>query len=546
MLIPRCDETVAWGALAGHYEAHGRDLDLRTLFAEHPDRVQSLTLQAPEVTVDMSRAHWDVATRRHLLDLARECRLAERRDAMLQGALVNRTEDRAALHTALRAPRGKGAHSELVHDVLDRMLAFADAVRARAGGDQPGDIHDVVNIGIGGSDVGPQMVIPALDGFTHTKLRFHFVSNVDGSDLCEVLRKVKPQHTLFVVASKTFTTQETMTNARLARQWFLDQGGQHIERHFVATTTNVALADQFGIQTTFGFWDWVGGRFSLWSAIGLPVAVALGSEHFRALLAGAHAMDEHFFQAPPEQNVPMWLGLLDVWYRNFKGYTSRCVAPYAHNLRRLPAYLQQLVMESNGKGVDQDGRVLPYATAEVLWGEPGTNGQHAFFQMLHQGSDVIPLEFILVKKLPRREDGHVSQTMAEMLETQHRMLLANGLAQAQALMWGKTMEQALQERPPTASKELPPEVMARHRTFSGNRPSLTMVLEALTPRSLGALIALYEHRVLVSGAVWGINSFDQWGVELGKSMCNDLLPRLESGDASGLDAATAAMIGRLR
>ena len=546
MSSPRCDQTVAWAALSGHYQAHGADLDLRTLFAEDPHRVEALTFEAPEVVVDFSRVHWDVATRRHLLDLAQECRLTERRDAMLRGERVNGSEGRAVLHTALRAPRGQGPFSDEVHAVLDQMLAFADEVTARAGGPNPGDIHDVVNIGIGGSDLGPQMVVMALEAFANPRLRCHFVSNIDGQDLAGVLRQVDPKHTLFIVASKTFTTQETMVNARTARQWFLDQGGTDIARHFVATTSNVEAAAAFGITRTFGFWDWVGGRFSLWSAIGLPIALALGSRHFRALLDGAHAMDRHFASAPPAANLPLWLGLMDVWYRNFKGYTSRCVAPYHHGLRRLPAYLQQLVMESNGKSVDRDGQPLPYATSEVVWGEPGVNGQHAFFQMLHQGSDVIPVEFILFKGLPLRDAEQLSPAVQAMLHRQHQMLLANGLAQAQALMWGKTTEQAAHEMAPTASKDVPPQIIARHRTFPGNRPSLTMVIDALTPRSLGALIALHEHRVLVSGALWGINSFDQWGVELGKAMSNDLLPRLDSGDVSGLDPATAAMIARLR
>jgi len=302
----------------------------------------------------------------------------------------------------------------------------------------------------------------------------------------------------------------------------------------------------FGSRTTLGFWVWVGGRFSMWSSIGLPIALALGSTHFRAFLAGAHAMDQHFAQAPLASNLPMWLGLLDVWYRHFKGYGSRCVTPYHHGLRRLPAYLQQLVMESNGKRVDMNGEPVPYATSEVVWGEPGTNGQHAFFQMLHQGTEVIPVEFILVKQASYRAPASLSPALRSLLDQQHHMLLANGLAQAQALMWGKTAEEAARETVPTASRELAPEVIARHRTFPGNRPSMTLLLDEVTPRSLGALVALHEHRTFVSGALWGINSFDQWGVELGKAMCKELLPRLSSGDTAGLDAATAAMIARLR
>lgn len=547
---PRCDRTVAWSALQGHAQAHGHALDLRQLFTDDPERARRLSLQAPEVWADLSRAHWDVATRHHLLDLARECGLEARRDALLRGEVVNATEGRAALHTALRAPRGQGAGpaelGEQIHAELDRMLAFAEGIRARAGGDQPGDIHDIVHIGIGGSDLGPQMVVAALDAWVHPRLRLHFISNVDGQDLAGLLPRLKAQHTLFVIASKTFTTQETLANARTARQWFCDQGGTDVARHFVGTTTQVQTAAAFGVTTTFGFWDWVGGRFSMWSAIGLPIALAIGAEAFRQMLDGAHAMDTHFAQAPLEGNLPMWLGLLDVWQRNFMGYHSRCLAPYSQGLRRLPAYLQQLVMESNGKGVDVDGQPLPYATSDVLWGEPGTNGQHAFFQMLHQGSDVVPVEFILVRQPSYRDAQAMSPALRASLAQQHQTLLANALAQAQALMWGKTFEDAMTEVAPTAAPGVPAEVIARHRTFVGNRPSMTLMLEALTPRALGALVALYEHRTFVSGAVWGINSFDQWGVELGKALCQELLPRLDSGDVQGLDAATAQLIGRLR
>jgi glucose-6-phosphate isomerase len=325
-----------------------------------------------------------------------------------------------------------------------------------------------------------------------------------------------------------------MANAAVARAWFLEQGGTDIAKHFVATTTNVEAAAKFGIGTTFGFWDWVGGRYSMWSAIGLPIALAIGADHFRELLAGAHAMDEHFARAPLERNLPVLLGLLDVWYRDFHRFTSRSVAPYHQGLKRLPAYLQQLEMESNGKSVDLDGEPVPFGTSPVVWGEPGTNGQHAYFQMLHQGTDVIPVEFIAVQ--------HATHGFAD-LQTK---LLANCLAQSQALMLGKTTEQALTEKAPTASKELDAQTVARHRTFSGNRPSTTLLLDRLTPGALGALIAMYEHRVFTSGTIWRINSFDQWGVELGKALCNDLLPRLASGDTSGLDASTAGLLRRLR
>jgi glucose-6-phosphate isomerase len=398
----------------------------------------------------------------------------------------------------------------------------------------PPGLTDVVNIGIGGSDLGPQMAVPALDAFAHRGLKLHFVSNVDGHDLTTVLRGLDPRRTLFIVASKTFTTQETMANAHAARDWFDAQGGGDRAAHFVGVTTNLKSAAEFGITRTFGFWDWVGGRYSMWSAIGLPIAIAIGAEHFRGLLAGANAMDQHFAHTPLERNVPLLLGLLDVWYRNFHGCASRSIAPYHQGLRRLPAYLQQLEMESNGKRVDAQGEPLPFATSPVLWGEPGTNGQHAYFQMLHQGTDLIPVEFILV-----RQPAHGLQDM-------HDKLLANGLAQAQALMLGKSTDAARGERVPTARTDIDPGVLARHRTFPGNRPSTTLVLEALTPRSLGALIAMHEHRVFTSAAMWGINAFDQWGVELGKALCNDLLPRLVRGDGSGLDGSTAGLIGRLR
>ena len=379
-------------------------------------------------------------------------------------------------------------------------------------------ITDIVNIGIGGSDLGPQMAVLALAEFAMPGKRFHFVSNVDGDELAGVLKNLQAASTLFLVASKTFTTLETMTNAHSAKAWFEAQGGRDTARHFAALTTNVAAANAFGITTTFGFWDWVGGRYSLWSAIGLPIAIAIGSAGFREFLAGAHAMDEHFRTAPLESNLPVRLGLLDVWYRNFHGFSSRSIAPYSSALRRWPAYLQQLEMESNGKRVDTDGQPLPFDTSPVLWGEPGTNGQHAYFQMLHQGTTVVPVEFVAVKKAawaPNDLPGH------------HAMLLANALAQAQALMRGQADA-------------------GGHQHFPGNRPSTFLLLEELTPASLGALIALQEHRVFVSGALWGINSFDQWGVELGKVLAKDIAPRLQSGDVSGLDGSTAGLLLRLR
>ena len=525
--MKRCDTTAAWAALKGHFEAHGRGFDLREAFARDGGRFAAMSFEAPEVFADLSKNRLDTATLHFLFDLARECGLEAQRDAMFRGEPVNTTEGRAVLHTALRAPPGEGAHSAEVHAVLDDMLAYADNLRS------DWTITDVVNIGIGGSDLGPRMVVRALDACTQAGRRIHFVSNVDGHDLAPLLQRLDANKTLFIIASKTFTTQETMANAQAARDWFLSHGGHAIAKHFVATTSHVQAAAEFGITTTFGFWDWVGGRYSLWSAIGLPIAIAVGSENFRALLAGAHAMDRHFTDAPLEQNLPVLLGLLDVWYRNFHHFSSRSVAPYHQGLKRLPAYLQQLEMESNGKRVDLSGAPLPYATSPVVWGEPGTNGQHAYFQMLHQGTDVIPVEFIAVK------------TPAHPWGQQHRKLLANCLAQSQALMLGKTADKAIDESAPTAAPNMAPAALAQHRSFPGNRPSTTFVLNALTPRSLGALIAMYEHRVFTSGAVWGINSFDQWGVELGKALCSQLLPRLASGDAEGLDASTAGLLKRL-
>jgi glucose-6-phosphate isomerase len=538
----RCDHSPVWAELQAHFEAAGRGFDIRSAFATVATRFGALSFEAPEVFADLSKNRIDAATLTLLLKLAQDCGLQARRDALLRGDPVNTTEGRAVLHTALRAPAGSGApFNAEVQASLDAMLGFAEGVRAGS----RGAITDVVHIGIGGSDLGPAMVVQALQAFGRRDLKLHFVSNVDGHDLAPVLAGLAPEHTLFVIASKTFTTQETLANAQAAKAWFLAAGGTDVARHFVATSSNTAAAAAFGIDTAFGFWDWVGGRYSLWSVIGLPIAIAVGADNFRALLAGAHAMDRHFAEAPLAHNLPVLLGLVDIWYRNFHGFTSRSVAPYHQGLRRLPAYLQQLEMESNGKGVDLDGQALPFGTSPVVWGEAGTNGQHAYFQMLHQGTDVIPVEFIAVKRSNHGEGTPIEGELAMLLADQHRMLLANCLAQSQALMQGKTAAEALSEKAPTASATLDREVLARHRSFPGNRPSTTLVLDALTPRSLGALIALYEHRVFVTGALWGINSFDQWGVELGKALCNQLLPRLASGDTAGLDGSTAGLLTRL-
>jgi glucose-6-phosphate isomerase len=517
----RCDRTPAWGQLQAAFEATGRAFDVRAAFAAGPARFEAFSQGAPHVFADLSKNRIDVATEALLLELAQQTGLAAHRDAMFAGVAINNTEQRAVMHWLLRTPPldpampAQSVHRHMaetlheVHTTLDAMLVFAEKIRSDA------RITDIVNIGIGGSDLGPQMAVLALDEFVLPGKRFHFVSNVDGHELNAVLRKLKVESTLFLVASKTFTTIETMTNAQSAKSWFEANGGTDIARHFAALTTNVAAAKAFGISTTFGFWDWVGGRYSVWSAIGLPLAIAIGAQGFKAFLAGAHAMDEHFRSAPLAHNLPVRLGLLDVWYRNFHGFSSRSVAPYHSALKRYPAYLQQLEMESNGKRVDATGAVLPYGTSPVIWGEPGTNGQHAYFQMLHQGTDVVPVEFVAVKNPKHNLPGH------------HRLLLANVLAQAQALMLGKADA-------------------GGHKHFTGNRPSTLLLLDELSPASLGALIALQEHRVFVSGSVWGINSFDQWGVELGKVLAKEVELRLGSGDVTGLDGSTAGLLARLR
>ena len=514
----RCDQTPEWPLLNTAFADGGRDLDLRQAFAADDQRFERFSQTAPHVFADLSKNLWDADTEALLLRMAEATGLEQHRAAMFGGQPINTTEGRAVLHTLLRRPAGLALPGDegsvagqlaQVHATLDAMLAFADAVRADEG------ITDIVNIGIGGSDLGPHMAVKALEEHRAPGKRLHFVSNVDGHELHTVLKSLKAQSTLFLIASKTFTTAETMTNARSALAWFTGQGGTDVSRHFAALTTNIEGAGALGITTTFGFWDWVGGRYSLWSAIGLPIAIAIGSAGFRELLAGAHAMDEHFRTAPLAQNLPVRLGLLDVWYRNFHGFTSRCIAPYHAALGRLPAYLQQLEMESNGKRVALDGTPLALATSPVLWGEPGTNGQHAFFQMLHQGTDVVPLEIIAVRQPTHPLPGH------------HDKLLANALAQAQALMVGQHSEDG-------------------HRHFPGNRPSTFLLLEALNPASLGALIALQEHRVFVSGSLWGINSFDQWGVELGKVLAKNIEARLASGDLAGLDGSTAGLLERVR
>lgn len=519
MFMPlRCDQTTTWPLLQAHYADRGRHLDMRRAFEGDADRFAHFSQSAPHVLADLSKNLWDRDSEALLLDLARATGLEVHRNAMFAGEAINTTENRAVLHTLLRRPANVALPGDVpetaqrladVHSTLNAMLAFAEDVRSDT------TITDVVNIGIGGSDLGPHMAVRALDEFRIPSKRFHFVSNVDGHELHHVLQGLKAENTLFIIASKTFTTAETMMNARSALAWFTAQGGQDVAGHFVALSTNLEATRALGITTTFGFWDWVGGRYSLWSAIGLPMAIAIGEQGFREFLAGGHAMDEHFRTAPLAQNLPVRLGLLDVWYRNFYGFTSRCVAPYHASMCRYAAYLQQLEMESNGKRVALDGSTLTCATSPAIWGEPGTNGQHAFFQMLHQGADVLPLEIVAVRKASHPLPGH------------QQKVLANALAQTQALMVGKASDDG-------------------HRHFPGNRPSTLILLDALTPTTLGALIALQEHRVFVSGSLWGINSFDQWGVELGKVLAKDLETRWDSGDLAGLDGSTAGLLQMLR
>ena len=514
----RGDQTAAWQNLADLAKTFSA-FDLRDAFASDAQRASHFSQEAPGVFADLSKNHWDARIEAQLLALAEQAGVLTHRNRMFNGEAINATENRAVMHWLLRHP-AEGAAAEAlapsvksslkdVHKTLNDMLSFAEKIRADA------QITDVVNIGIGGSDLGPQMAVMALQSYAVKDKRFHFVSNADGHELDAILKGLKAENTLFLVASKTFTTLDTMTNALSAKRWFEAQGGTELSRHFAALTTNVEAAAKFGIQTCFGFWDWVGGRYSLWSAVGLPLAIAIGADKFREFLAGAHAMDQHFLHADPAQNLPIRLGLLDVWYRNFLYYTSRCIAPYHSALKRYAPYLQQLEMESNGKQVDQSGQALPFGTAPVLWGEPGTNGQHAFFQMLHQGTDVVPLEFVAVKNATHALPDHQA------------LLLSNALAQAQALMVGQSDT-------------------GGHKNFTGNRPSTFILLNDLSPFNLGALIALQEHRVFVSGAVWGINSFDQWGVELGKVLAKDIHARIESGELAGLDASTAQLLQRIR
>ena len=537
--IPPLRERPSWGELERHHrEISGRHL--RDLFADDPQRGERLIAEGAGLYLDYSKNRIVDETIELLVELADESGLAERRDAMFRGEHINVSEDRAVLHVALRMPRDRSLVVDgedvvkQVHEVLDRMGKFADSVR---GGDWEGHtgkpIRNVINIGIGGSDLGPVMAYEALRHYSDRDMTFRFVSNVDATDFVEATRDLSPEETLFIVSSKTFTTLETMTNAHTARQWSLDGlGGDDaaVARHFVAVSTNADGVSEFGIDTDnmFGFWEWVGGRYSMDSAIGLSTMIAIGPERFGEMLAGFHVIDEHFRETPTERNLPVLMGLLAVWYSDFFGAQTVGVFPYDQYLKRFPAYLQQLTMESNGKHVTLDGARVDYDTGAIYWGEPGTNGQHSFYQLIHQGTRLIPCDFIGFNRGLNPLGEH------------HDLLMANVFAQTEALAFGKTPEQVRDEGTP--------EKLVPHRVMEGNRPSNTILADRLTPETLGKLIALYEHSVFTQGTVWSIDSFDQWGVELGKVLAKRIVPQLESAEEPELDhdGSTNALIRRYR
>ncbi|PWV64710.1 glucose-6-phosphate isomerase [Plasticicumulans acidivorans] len=531
----------AWTALAAHRDALA-DTTLRQLFATDPDRFTRCSLEAAGLFLDYSKQRVTMETMALLVKLAREAGVEAHRDAMFRGDRINNTENRAVLHTALRAAApvqvdGRDVLGD-VFEVLAQMRDFTGRVRDglwRGASDQR--IRDVVNIGIGGSDLGPLMACAALEPYGHPELRAHFVSNVDGTHLATTLSRLDPATTLFIIASKTFTTQETLANAHSARAWLVEALGEAaVARHFVAVSTNAAEVSKFGIDTAnmFGFWDWVGGRYSLWSAIGLSIALYIGMDHFEELLAGAHALDDHFRHAPLDANLPVLLALLGIWNANFLGAHSHAVIPYDQSLHRFPAYLQQLDMESNGKSVMRNGEPVGCATGPIIWGEPGTNGQHAFFQLIHQGTRLIPVDFIAPIHSQHPLGRH------------HTLLLANCLAQSEALMLGKTEAEVRTELTAQGLRGAALEALVPHKVFTGNRPSNTILCERLTPTTLGALIALYEHKVFVQGVIWGLNSFDQWGVELGKQLAKKLEGELEGAPLQPHDASTSGLIARIR
>ena len=534
------NETAQWKALAAHWKQMSA-VRMSDLFAADPDRAKRLSRRAPNLFVDFSKNLATEETLGLLLDLARAVDLSGWIRKMFRGDHINNTENRAVLHVALRNRSNRPIMVD-GEDVMPAINAELEKIDLFVTGVRSGDWHgftgkpirDVVNIGIGGSNLGPLMVCEALRHYQTDDLRVHFVSNVDGTHLSETLRGLEADQTLFIIASKTFTTQETMTNARSARDWLVTRLGEAAVRdHFVAVSTNAAQVAAFGIDTRnmFRFWDWVGGRYSLWSVIGVPIALAVGMDRFRQLLVGAHEMDDHFQSRDLKDNVPVILALLGVWYANFAGARTHAVLPYDQYLKYLPAYLQQADMESNGKGVTRDGVAVEYTTGPVVWGEPGTNGQHAFFQLIHQGTQMIPADFIAAIKSHNPLGDHQTQ------------LMANFFAQTEALMRGRTREEARAEMLTAGMAPAQVEALAPHRSFPGNRPTNTLLVEQLTPRALGSLIALYEHRIFVQGVIWGLNSFDQWGVELGKQLAGVILGELERGEVGAdHDGSTAALL----
>jgi glucose-6-phosphate isomerase len=537
--VPPLRERLAWAALDAHYEAI-RDTHLRELFASDPERGERMTAAGAGLYLDYSKNRLTDETLGLLVELARQSGLQERTAAMFAGDRINVSEDRSVLHVALRMPKEASLIVDgvdvvkQVHETLERMSAFAERVRSSEWRGHTGKpIRNVINIGIGGSDLGPVMAYEALRAYSKREMTFRFVSNVDATDFVEATRDLDPAETLFIVSSKTFTTLETMTNARSAREWALaGLGGEPeaIAKHFVAVSTNAQGVSEFGIDTDnmFGFWDWVGGRYSMDSAIGLSTMLTIGPERFGELLAGMHAMDEHFRTTPPERNLPVLMGLLAVWYGDFFGAQTCGVMPYEQYLKRFPAYLQQLTMESNGKHVTLDGATVDYQTGAVYWGEPGTNGQHSFYQLIHQGTKLIPCDLI-----------GFGQTLNPLGE-HHDILMSNVFAQAQALAFGRTADEVRAEGVP--------EAVVAHKVMEGNRPTNVILAEKLTPYSLGTLVALYEHSVFTQGTVWGIDSFDQWGVELGKKLAKEIIPELTSEDEPELrhDSSTNALISRYR
>jgi len=543
--MTRPTELPAWKALQAHQADIGA-LHMREMFSSDGERFERFTLRAGELFLDYSKNRVTDETMKLLIQLARESGLEEWREKMFAGEKINFTEGRAVLHTALRNRSnspifvdGEDVMPE-VNAVLKRMEKFSRAVRK---GDWTGytgkAITDVVNIGVGGSDLGPKMVCEALASYARADLRAHFVSNVAPSDIISTLKGLDPETTLFIVASKTFTTQETMANAHTAREWFLakarDEG--HVARHFVAVSTNLKAVSAFGIapENMFEFWDWVGGRYSLWSSIGLSIAVHVGFDHFEKMLEGAHAMDRHFHEAPLKCNMPVIMALLGIWYANFFGAETQAVLPYGTRLRSLPAYLQQADMESNGKSVDRDGQAVDYATGAVLWGGNGTNGQHAFFELMHQGTRLIPADFI------------IAANTHNPVRDQHAMLLANMFAQTRALMWGRQLDEVEAEMRAQGADDSTIAMLAPHKVIPGNKPSNTILMRDHTPYTLGMLVALYEHKIFCQGILWRLNSFDQWGVELGKQMASSILPRLsEEGAVTAYDGSTNALINMVK